>query len=310
MLFFEVSGVSLTNLEDEHPVITTILGQGDGSRFRRRPWPKAFVRTPSGGALPVSFHSLGALPDTAILTCGFALEGYLMSGDSKAGLEWVTEIVIIEGLLEEKVSVGTGPKTPPKRKADVDMDVLLGLSSGKKGELDMLPGGNEGEADSTYDVAAAVAMDSAPNTPTVIARPSSVPSTATSLPVSRPALPRRPLGWPSTSPMPPATGSTASRTPRTPPSSPGTPFVLRRSTTSVPASAVIASSIGRAFAWRGANQELRSIHDGTRWRDMPAGNTRDIVNGKVVMNPVDEVVGGKKLIELEYGLFLAINCDW
>ncbi|TYJ56685.1 hypothetical protein B9479_002615 [Cryptococcus floricola] len=43
-----VSGVSLTNLEDEHPVISTILGQGDGSRYRRRPWPKAFVRTPSG----------------------------------------------------------------------------------------------------------------------------------------------------------------------------------------------------------------------------------------------------------------------
>ncbi|TYJ52066.1 hypothetical protein B9479_007343 [Cryptococcus floricola] len=89
-----------------------------------------------------------------------------MSGDAKAGLEWVTEIVIIEGLLEEKISVGTGPKTPRKRKADVDMDVLLGLSSGKKGELDMLPGGSAGEADSTYDVAAAVAMDAAPNTPT------------------------------------------------------------------------------------------------------------------------------------------------
>ncbi|ODN77431.1 hypothetical protein, variant [Cryptococcus amylolentus CBS 6039] len=141
-----ISGVSLTNPEDEHPVIATFLGQKDGSRFRRRPWPKAFMRTPSGGALPVSFHSLGALPDTAILICGFALEGYVMSGDSKAGIEWVTEIVIIEGLLEEKVSVGTGPKTPSKRKADVDMDVLLGLTSGKK--------------------AAAVAVDSAPNTPT------------------------------------------------------------------------------------------------------------------------------------------------
>ncbi|TYJ53993.1 hypothetical protein B9479_005327 [Cryptococcus floricola] len=100
-----VSGVSLTNVEDEHPVISTILGQGDGRqgrmksssqslkgltvglRFRRRPWPKAFVRTPSGGALPVSFHSLGALPDTAILTCSFGLAGYLMSGDSKAGFE-------------------------------------------------------------------------------------------------------------------------------------------------------------------------------------------------------------------------------
>ncbi|ODN86797.1 hypothetical protein L198_07159 [Cryptococcus wingfieldii CBS 7118] len=54
--------------------VSTLLGQKDGSRFRRRPWPKAFVRTPSGGALPVSFHSLGALPDTAILTCGFGLE--------------------------------------------------------------------------------------------------------------------------------------------------------------------------------------------------------------------------------------------
>ncbi|ODO11088.1 hypothetical protein I350_01690 [Cryptococcus amylolentus CBS 6273] len=65
---------------------------------------KVFVRIPSGGALPVSFHSLGALPDTAILTCGFALEVRTPS------------IVIIEGLLEEKVSVGTGPKTQPKTK--------------------------------------------------------------------------------------------------------------------------------------------------------------------------------------------------
>ncbi|ODN81563.1 hypothetical protein L202_01978 [Cryptococcus amylolentus CBS 6039] len=141
-----ISGVSLTNPQDEHPVIATLLGQKDGSRFRRRPWPKAFVRTPSGGALPVSFHSLGALPDTAILTCGFSLEGYVMSGDSKAGIEWVTEIFIIEGLLEEMVSVGAGPNAPLKRKAEVGMDVLLGLTSGKK--------------------AAAVAVDSAPNTPT------------------------------------------------------------------------------------------------------------------------------------------------
>ncbi|TYJ52065.1 hypothetical protein B9479_007342 [Cryptococcus floricola] len=74
-----LSGETLRNVEDEHPVISTLLKQVDGSRYRRRPWPKAYVRTPSGGVLPVSFHSLGALPDTAILTCGFGLEGYISS---------------------------------------------------------------------------------------------------------------------------------------------------------------------------------------------------------------------------------------
>ncbi|ODN95369.1 hypothetical protein L198_04765 [Cryptococcus wingfieldii CBS 7118] len=54
-----ISGVSLANPLDEHPVISTLLGQKDGSRFRRRPWPKAFVRTPSGGALPVGTQCLG-----------------------------------------------------------------------------------------------------------------------------------------------------------------------------------------------------------------------------------------------------------